>query len=300
MPLGSKRELGSEYDRLARGELASTTEARLKELLRWEGYSSFLSPADLAVARDAEIEPVGQVVGLCAGLVTPGYRRTTRPGQGRARVGTPRWRERTGPVTAWSAMRSRALDRLTQQATLIGANAVVGITTERWLDSEDEPEEGGVAAQTQFSGTAVRVRSLRSREKPVLTLASAQELWAMLRAGVEPVGIAGGFASVETQPSSETIAASVGTPNVELEDLTASVYEVRRLAMQRLVAEARGLRPDGLLGVDLDLEGIEPRRSRLPRLTLTVHVLATAVRRAGSAAAASPSAVVGLAERTHG
>jgi uncharacterized protein YbjQ (UPF0145 family) len=302
MPLGSQRELGAEYDRLARGELASTTEKRLKELLRWEGFSSFMTPAELAVAGDADIEAVGQVVGLCGGLVTRGILRTTRPGQGWARVGTPRWRERTGPVTAWAGMRLRALDRLAQQARMLGANAVVGIAGERWLDHEDEPEEGGVAAQVSFSGTAVRVRAFRTKEAPVLTLASAQELWAMLRAGVEPVGIAGGFASVETSPSAATVAASAGSglgANVELDDLTASVYEVRRLAMERLVADARGLKPDGLLGVDLDLEGIEPRRSGLPKLRLTVHVLASAVRRR-HASASSPSAVVGLAERAGG
>jgi hypothetical protein len=103
------------------------------------------------------------------------------------------------------------------------------------------------------------VRSWRRREAaPVLTLASMQELWAMLRAGIEPAGIAGGFASVETTPGS------------------------------------------GLIGIDLDVDGVDPAGSRgLPGLKLAVHVLATAVRRRSSGAV-GPSPVVGVAEGADG
>src|SRR4051812_3534214 len=93
----SNKGWGAEFDRLARGELASSTEARLKELVGgWGGFSSFMTPAALAVGRDAGIEPVGQVVGLSIGAVRQGYMRTTRPGQGRVRLGVARWREHMG------------------------------------------------------------------------------------------------------------------------------------------------------------------------------------------------------------
>ena len=272
---------GPEFDRITRGGLASSTEARLQELVGWGGFSSFMSPAALAISADAGIEPIGQVVGLAVGSILPGYLRTTRPGQGRARVGVARWRERTGPLTAWTALRQRALARLTQQARILGAGAVVGILAEREIVKHDSLEESAAGGEYRFSGTAVRVRSWPRTAAPVLTLASPQELWAMLRAGLEPAGIAGAFASVETLPSRATVAASLGrrrsTPNVELEDLTESVYEVRRLAMERLAADARGLKAGGLLGVDLKLEDAD--RGRL-RHTLSVHVLASAVRRA--------------------
>lgn len=125
----------------------------------------------------------------------------------------------------------------------------------------------------------------------------------MLRCGIEPAGIAGGFARVETLPSSATVVASLGrrrrTPNVELEDLTKSVYEARRLALERVVSDARALNADGLLGIDLKLEGAEPRRSRPPAPTLTVHVLASAVRRLAPSAM-QPDRVLTMSDRPRG
>lgn len=274
---------GAEFDRIARGELASSTEARLKELAGWGGFSSFLSPSALAVAAAAEIEPIGQVVGLSAGAVLPGYLRTTRPGQGPARPGVARRREHTGLAKSWSTLRTRALARLSAQAATLGANAVVGVVADRRLEEAEAADEGMSAGHMSFTGTAVRIRSRKPNAKPVLTLASPPELWSMLAAGYEPAGIAGAFASVQTLPSTATVVASFGrrrgTPNVELEDLTRSMYEVRRLAIERVISDARALGADGLLGIDLALGEAAGGRWRLPVQTVTVHVLASAVRR---------------------
>jgi uncharacterized protein YbjQ (UPF0145 family) len=288
-----------EFDRIARGGPASSTEARLKELVGWGGFTSFMSPAGLAAAADAGVEPVGQVVGLSVGAIRRGYLRTTRPGQGRVRLGVARRREQTGPQASWSAVRRRALARLEQQAAMLGANAVVGVVAHREVESPDDGGGDLPLGHLRFTGTAVRVRSWAATRAPVLTLASPQELWAMLRAGIEPAGIAGAFARVETLPSKSTVVTSLTrrgrTPNVELEDLTESVYEVRRLAIERLVADARALEADGLVGVDMKLEGADVARSRLPGLTLSVHVLASAVRRTRSAVV-RPEPVLALSD----
>ena len=306
----STKGWGSQFDRIGAGGLATSTQDRLKELVKWGGFSSFMSPAELAVAAAAEVQPIGQVVGLATGLVLPGHLRTTKPGQGRARVGVARLRERTGPITAWRGMRSRALERLAEQASMLGANAVVGIAAQRrfhvdaaTLDGSDDRREVSEEAtgEWRFAGTAVRVGAFGRNEKPVLTLATAQELWAMLRAGVHPAGIAGGFASVETTLSSATLAArSPGAPNAELQDVTETMYEVRRLAMERLVADARGLGADGVVGVDLQLEhGHREPGPRMPSMALAVHVLASAVRRVRPAPL-DPRPVVSLADGAHG
>jgi uncharacterized protein YbjQ (UPF0145 family) len=65
-------------------------------------------------------------------------------------------------------------------------------------------------------------------------------------------------------------------PNTELTDLTKSAYEARRLALERLRADARGLNADGLIGIDMELQ---QRSGGGPGLEITVHLLATAVRR---------------------
>lgn len=292
---------GADVDRIARGELASSTEARLQELVGWGGFSSFMTPAALAVCSDAEIEPIGQVIGLAAGAIRLGYIRTTRPGQGRRRLGVPRWLEHTGPLTTWTGLRTRALGRLTQQATMLGADAVVGVGAERLVQAGSGNGGGLLNGQLRFAGTAVRLPAPLRTATPVLTLASAQEVWAMLQSGLQPAGIAGGFACVQTIPGSATVSASYrrwrsARPNVELEDLTAAVYEVRRLAMERLVADARTLQAAGLLGIELNVEAADSEHSRVPNVLLSLHVLASAVRRAGGAGA-RPATVVAMSER---
>lgn len=289
---------GEEYARIGRGGLASSTTARLDALTGWGGFSSFMSASALAVAADADVTPVAQVVGFAGGDIRRGVIRTTRPGQGRLRIGTARWRERSGPVQSWAGLRRRALGRLSQQAALLGANAVVGIRAERRVERPDRTlDEVGELGRWQFLGTAVRVGGLRT-DTPVLTLASAAELWALLRAGLAPAGVAGGFASVETLLSRQSMAAtrrSARRPNVELGDLTEAAYEVRRLAMERLQADARTLGADGLIGVELHLDGLDGPRVGPCAPTLSVHVLATAVRRVRPRSV-DPTPVLGLSD----
>jgi uncharacterized protein YbjQ (UPF0145 family) len=296
------------------GELAPRTEARLKELVAWGGSTSFLTPRALSVAEDAGVHPVGQVVGLSAGVLLQGYVRTTHAGQGRLRFGVARWRERSGPLKSWTALRKRALHRLVKQAELLGADAVIGVQAAREVEATAEEIS---QAQVRFVGTAVRIDAWQRRTTPpVLTLASGQELWSMLRAGIEPAGIAGGFARVETLPSAATVVAALSarwrSANVELDDLTKAVYEARRLALERLVSDAGGLKADGLVGVRLELEGVDAptatdvptgwcvsARSRLPALKVTVHVLASAVRRVSSSSL-QPERVLSVSDGARG
>ena len=289
---------GPEFDHIQRGGLPKSTEARLKELVGWGGSTSFMSSGDLAVAADAGIHPIGQVVGLSAGHLRHGHVRTTRPGQGRMRIGVARWRELTGPVLSWATLRQRALARLVKQCELLSADAVIEIRAVRELEQSGEE----VTGQVRFTGTAVRVDQWRSRrgQPVVLTLASAAEVWAMFRSGIEPAGIAGGFASIQTLPSKQTVAAVLGTrrrrvPNMELADLTEGVYEARRLAIHRLLLEAKALNADGLVGIELELDEPEPENLRVTGFSTSVHVLASAVRRTGDRAARlCPSPVVSL------
>jgi uncharacterized protein YbjQ (UPF0145 family) len=267
----------AEDQRIAGGALPRAAETRLKELSASGRFTSFLSPRALAATADAHIEPLGQVVGFSSGLMRVGILRTTRPGQGRPRPWTPRWRERSGPVESWDTVRKHARRRLAEQAKLVGANAVVGVSARR-------DEHGSIDVrreiELELAGTAVRLPAKwRERDaEPLLTLASAQELWALLRAGIEPVGIVGSYAAVETSPGLATASASIGTANAELPDLTRAVYEARHLAMGRLGADARGMEASGVIGVDLH-DRHERGSGRLPALHVEVHLLGTAVRR---------------------
>jgi uncharacterized protein YbjQ (UPF0145 family) len=257
---------GPDVDRIASGGLAAATETRLKELGLWKGFTSFMGPSAFAVGLDAGITPVGQVVGFAGGLLRQG-------------TGEARWRERSGRAKSLAAIRGRALGRLVKQAELLGANAVVGIEARRRMKDVEE----GPSVEFVFNGTAVRTDSPdRPRDAPpLLTLASPQELSLLLRTGIEPVGIVASHANVQVVLSRSTLGTLSATGrwmrNAELPDLTKAVYECRRLALERLRADAGGLDADGIIGVDMDYQG------RLgndpPGIEITVDLLATAVRR---------------------
>ena len=269
----------AEIDRIAGGGLPNSTEDRLKALQKWKGFTSFLSPAAVAAGADRHLIPIAQVAGLSTGVLRSGVLRTTRPGQGRARLGRPRWRERSGEIQSWDTVRRRALGRLARQAELLGANAVVGLRARR-----DTPQAVGEEyfVEYVFTGTAVHVDGLRRPKDspPLVTLASPQELWRLLRAGVEPAGVAGSFASVHTTVGFSTLKTR-WAPSAELEDLTRSAYEARALALDRLRADARGLGAAGVIGIDMEHQ--HRSGGNLPGIEITIHLLATALRkRAGS------------------
>jgi hypothetical protein len=118
--------MGAQFDRIAAGGLPTSTERRLKELTAWGGFSSFLSAPEFVVAESVGIDPVGQVVGIAAGFVRPGYVRwadrwgravALETGRGLAqsasRLEGARWQRHPQIVLGWDALRRRALARLT-------------------------------------------------------------------------------------------------------------------------------------------------------------------------------------------
>ena len=77
------------------------------------------------------------------------------------------------------------------------------------------------------------------------SFAGPQEFVRLRAAGIEIAGIAAAFASVQVSAGNATPTVNVPwrrAGNRELEDLTIGVYEARRLAIERLLADARGLR----------------------------------------------------------
>jgi uncharacterized protein YbjQ (UPF0145 family) len=148
--------------------------------------------------------------------------------------------------------------------------------------------------EVTLTGTAVKLAS--PRKEPVVATVSPQELGRLHAAGVDPVGLAGAFASVTVSPSQATRRALIPwrrSPNQELEDLTIGVYEARRLAIERLRRDASGYGADGVLGIELS-GGLGERRVSGEGMAVTVHVFGTAVRARGSGRAALPQPMLGL------
>jgi uncharacterized protein YbjQ (UPF0145 family) len=261
---------------------------------RWGGFSSFLSAPEFVVAESVGLDPVGQVVGIAAGFVRPGYVRwadrwgravvpgasggSAPPGSG---LESARWQRHPQIVLGWNALRRRALARLTDQAERLGCQAVIGIQAHR----DTKPAEGeGADAVIRFTGTAVRIDQWRRRKAPpVLVLGTMTEVAVMLRYGIEPLGIVGGVGRIELRPSETTMRATRRTgysaPNAELEDVTHSIYEARRGAMVAVHAEAAKLHATGVLAVTLEVDQHGTTTRSLPGVGFTAHALGVAVRR---------------------
>lgn len=268
------------------GGLPLSAEQRLSELRAAGMTSSFLGVGGEAVRSLDGIEAIGQVVGASACRLGVGVVRRTRNPAGRMPVGTATWREHEGPIRSWSEARQRALARLSEQARLLGADAVIGVQP-TYEVGEREPR----TAEAVFTGTAVRVSGAGSgSDNPVLGLVSAQEFYLLRRAGVELVGIAGSSSAVELGPLSRASSwgdrmAAAGS--YELKQLTLGIYEARRLAMQRLRSDARNLGASGVIGINL-VDSLSDDRGGS-----AMHLLGTAIR-ATNRRPLSPALVLSL------
>ncbi len=140
------------------------------------------------------------------------------------------------------AARESALNRLQEEARLLGANAVVGVR----LQIQDTVEQHRMA----FSafGTAVRIHSLNQPNNPILCTVSGQKLVKLLSQGALPVGLAIGIGVFYQYSSQADMRQTRGFYNQEVPILTDSVYHVRRVAMNHMRSDLQRLDANGLLG----------------------------------------------------
>jgi uncharacterized protein YbjQ (UPF0145 family) len=205
---------------------------------------------------------------------------------------------------AYNESRRLALNRLLEETTLVGADAVVGVRIE-------QGRHDFAAGTVEFVaiGTAVRLPpKLRGSHGPVLTDLEGQEFWQLCAAGVRPVGIAA-HTSVHYVPATWQTARTMGGGmfggswyNQELGDFTQGVYDAREKAMTYVTQQAAALGADGIIGVKLEEHASGRRVSRggieCDDMIVTFHVIGTAVREDPSLAdgvSAVPTTILSLA-----
>ncbi|MGA2014116.1 MAG: heavy metal-binding domain-containing protein [Solirubrobacteraceae bacterium] len=147
---------------------------------------------------------------------------------------------------AWNQARRRALDRLTEEARIVGADAVLGVRLER---GEHDWASGSV--DYLISGTAVRFPGTEPPNWPLLTDVSVQDYWALYQAGYDSLGLVATSAVVFVSPSTGTRLrrAATVTKNQELEEITRGVFTARDTARARLLGQARDASADGVVGM---------------------------------------------------
>lgn len=161
-------------------------------------------------------------------------------------------------TAAWNLARRRALDRLADEARLVGADAVVGVQLQR-----SHLRLGARVIEIAVRGTAVRLPDGPHGDSPVLTDLSVQDYWRLHQSGQQPVGVAvttavvfGGAANVTRRRRLRTRFRSQ-----ELEELSGAFHLAAEAVRARLSQQTKDAGGTGVIGVALT-HGVE--RETLP------------------------------------
>jgi uncharacterized protein YbjQ (UPF0145 family) len=273
---------------------------RLEEVRKSGGsfFTSDLTTNEFLLIRQAGFRPLTQVMGSCFYHVgwqgmpyMPGYQ-TQGPGWAQQGVfgggsgygqgfGPGMWRdgqtvELETTSEAWNEARRLALERLSEEARLAGADAVVGVRLQRGAYD-------WAAGLIEFvaTGTAVASERFDLGEETVLSNLSGQEFAQLFRHGWWPVGLVAGttvcYALTGWKQQQGMTFFGSRWQNQELTDFTRGLYDARTQAMIRLQRQAHELGSDGVVGVRIDQEHHEHEANDMTNLVITMHVLGTAI-----------------------
>ncbi len=304
--------------RIEAGGIPVEAELRL-DSLRGQGglFTSTLGVSEFMLLSELECVPVGQVLGASVHQVGWQYLPAS------AQWGGEVFCSLDGLSRAWDDARWRAFARLIQEASLLEADAVVGVRLRR-----GEHSWARHTVDYVVSGTAVRGSGPGAAGRPVLSDLSGQEYWKLVRAGWAPAGLVASTAVFSVSQSSRTRwrqRFSV-TRNQELSgptrgfaaarDVRSGTCAIRRGLRVRAEssacalstashasasrwrwtpgASAPGSRTSIAIGAEVPTEG----RDKRDGIMVTIQAVGTAIRRQAPTTPAPPKTVLG-SERPH-
>jgi len=260
------------------GGIPPAATERLTALAKEGGrfFTSDLTTAEFLLVRQAGFRPITQVMGSCFYSVGWQYM-PMGSSWGYSGGGTV---ELDVQSEAWNEARRLALGRLSQEAKLAGADAVLGVEIKRghydWAKGLIE----FVAV-----GTAVVSESYDLGEEVFLSSLSGQQFASLVRAGFMPVGITAGSTVAYVVGGFQTMQALSGYgsrwQNQELTELTRGIYAARQFAMRRVEQQARALDASGIVAVQIEqgqqAREIDQQGYKRLDLIVTMHVIGTAI-----------------------
>jgi uncharacterized protein YbjQ (UPF0145 family) len=233
-------------------------------------FTSDLSVSEFLLARDAGCEPIAQLMGSSIFHI----------GQ------IPDYKGKTAELAVISdghrESRRLALNRIWQEATLVGADAVVGAQLRERLITMGARgkggDDGGEVIEFTVVGTAVRAPGLTHPPgQPIVTDLSGQDLWALIQDGWEPCGFFFDFCKYHGWHV--TSGSGVG----ELAQASQVVETARRTVVDRVTEQARRAQAEFVVGSELKVEVSEVPCGyggcQLDDLDVNVSWFATGVRR---------------------
>ncbi|HWD85380.1 MAG TPA: heavy metal-binding domain-containing protein [Solirubrobacteraceae bacterium] len=149
---------------------------------------------------------------------------------------------------AWASARRRALDRLTEEALQVGADAVVGVHLRH-----SDHDFGKHTIEYVVTGTAIRLPGSDAKSWPVLTDLSLQDYWRLHSTGHDPLGLLATTSVVFASASRATRLRRLRTMNrnQELEELTRAFADARESVRGRLEGQVSDAHGEGAVGVEL-------------------------------------------------
>jgi uncharacterized protein YbjQ (UPF0145 family) len=291
--------------RIEAGGIPLAAERRLRELgERGGAFTSDLSVGDFALCHQLGLKPVSQVMG--SSIYQVGYQATPWS----SGIGGGFMFEMEALSQAWNEVRDLALGRLAQEASHVGADAVVGVDLR--TGEHDWAEN---AIEYVVIGTAIRHdRTAQAQERPrgephsrtsgpVLTELSVADYAKLLSAGVEPLGVVAWSsvffvgASYSTQMMSG-IGGMGFTQNQELREFTQGVYSAREMVVARLTEQAIKLDASGVIGVRIahGIQRMTVGAGTYSRggLMVTFHAIGTAIREDRATVPQAPQPIIDL------
>ena len=274
--LQQQQEAEASRQALSAGGLPLNAQKRLREEME-AGHTLFtsdLSVNEFLLTRQQGYQPLSQVMG--SSIYQVGWQYTRQYGWG------TQFSELGTVSQAHQHAASLALNRLEQEAKLIGAHGVIGVRFTRrsytW---------GSNLLEYTAIGTAIKLPNAPLTGRPFLSDLSGQEFWTLLQAGYYPAGVVTGYCSYYVALGSNLTQQIqgwwTGGTNQEIGPFTQGLYNARHLAMTRANDMARKLQALGIVGMhienDRQVQEYETDNPSRRYLDLYVHfaVLGTAI-----------------------
>lgn len=212
---------------------------RLNELRGEDAlFTSDLSVNEFLVIKEAGFHPRGLVLG--SSIFHIGF----------AARGWSSSREVTQLTQAMYSARELAMARMEEEATVLGADGIVGVRLDVGFY-----EWGRGTAEFIAIGTAVSAEdggSWKTAEgKPFTSDLSGQDFWTLLQSGHAPLGLVLGTCVYHVAHQGMFQAMGNIGQNKEMPNFTQALYEARELAMERMQDEARKVQAEGIVGVQI-------------------------------------------------
>ncbi len=256
---------------LEQGQIPPTAKHRLATQQRENPgfFTSDLTINEHLLTRELGYQPLGLVMGSTFYKVSFwGYYNSYYSSSG----------ELSALSQAQMTARSLAINRLQEEAALLGAHGVIGI---RLKIGNYDP--GSRTIEFTAIGTAIKIPQRPPEDVPFTSALSGQEFWQLYQAGYYPRGLVMGTCSYYIHSDWNTTRITGGGlfgmfafQNQELTQYTNGFQMARHLAMSRLSKDIQKLQAEGAIGtnIEMGIEEIEYEVNETKYRDLLIHFLA--------------------------